>query len=120
MAKLILIRHGQSQWNLDNIFTGWIDIDLTDLGRQEARSAGRKIKDIKLDFGFTSVLRRAIETLELVLEEAYQTNIPVIKDQALNERHYGDLQGLNKTETVEKFGEKQVKLWRRSYDVPPP
>lgn len=120
MAKLILIRHGQSQWNLDNRFTGWIDIDLTNFGREEARSAGRKIKEIKLDYGFTSVLRRAIETLQLVLAEADQIDIPVIQDQALNERHYGDLQGLDKTETAEKFGAEQVKLWRRSYDVPPP
>lgn len=122
MAKLILVRHGQSQWNLENRFTGWIDIPLTDAGREEAADAGRKIKaaGITLDVAFTSVLVRAIDTLTVCLDAAGFPDIPVTKDQALNERHYGDLQGLNKDETAQKFGADQVKIWRRSYDVPPP
>ncbi|MBC8043344.1 MAG: 2,3-bisphosphoglycerate-dependent phosphoglycerate mutase [Rhizobacter sp.] len=120
MSKLVLLRHGQSQWNLENRFTGWVDIDLTEQGRTEARAAGEKIKDIKFDLAFTSVLRRANETLRIVLEVIGQTALSVVKDQALNERHYGGLQGLNKAETAAKFGEAQVKIWRRSFDVPPP
>lgn len=122
MAKLILIRHGQSQWNLENRFTGWIDVPLTEHGVEEAKEAGRKIKaaGIKLDVSFTSVLKRAIDTLAVCLEEAGIENLPVTRDQALNERMYGDLQGLNKDETAEKFGADQVKLWRRSYDIRPP
>jgi 2,3-bisphosphoglycerate-dependent phosphoglycerate mutase len=120
MAKLILIRHGESQWNLENRFTGWVDIALTDKGRAEAKSAGEKIKDIHIDLAYTSVLSRAIETLSIALEAAGQPDVPVVKDQALNERHYGALQGLNKAETAAKYGDAQVKLWRRSYDVPPP
>ena len=122
MAKLILIRHGQSQWNLENRFTGWIDIDLTEAGEEEARTAGTKIKaaDIKMDVAFTSVLKRAIDTLTLCLESSGQTDIPITKHPALNERHYGELQGLNKAETAEKYGDAQVKLWRRSFDVRPP
>src|SRR5579883_2910086 len=122
MAKLVLLRHGQSQWNLENRFTGWIDVPLTEAGMREAEEAGRKIKlaGIHLDEAYTSVLIRAIETLEHCLRAMGQENIPIFQDQALNERHYGDLQGLNKAETAEKFGDEQVKLWRRSYDVRPP
>ncbi len=122
MAKLVLVRHGQSQWNLENRFTGWVDIPLTDAGRQEAIHAGKLIRalGIHFDVAYTSVLVRAIETLEILLSELGQPEIPIRKDQALNERHYGDLQGLNKDEMRRKFGEEQVRLWRRSYDVAPP
>lgn len=119
-SKLILIRHGQSQWNLENRFTGWIDIGLTEKGVLEAKLAGEKIKDVPIHAAFTSVLARAIDTLKHVLEGAGQSNVPFTNAQELNERHYGDLQGLNKAETAQKFGEAQVKLWRRSYDVRPP
>lgn len=122
MAKLILLRHGQSTWNLENRFTGWIDVPLTPQGEEEAREAGQKLKaaGIVPDVAFTSSLVRAHETLRLCLEEAGITSLPTSYAQALNERHYGDLQGLNKAETAEKFGDAQVKLWRRSYDVQPP
>ncbi len=120
MSLLILLRHGQSQWNLENRFTGWIDVPLSAKGEEEARSAGQKLKAYKIDKAYTSVLKRAQETLRLALEEAGKTGIPIEKDQALNERHYGDLQGLNKAETAKKFGEEQVRIWRRSYDVAPP
>ena len=122
MSKLVLVRHGQSQWNLENRFTGWVDIPLTDAGRTEALRAGKSIQalQIRFDVAYTSVLIRAIETLEIILELLNQKDIPVVKDPALNERHYGDLQGLNKDEMKRKFGEEQVKLWRRSYDVAPP
>ncbi len=120
MALLVLIRHGESQWNLENRFTGWIDVPLTDKGREEARRAGEKIRHIRFDKAYTSVLKRAIDTLDIVLHTIGQEGIPVAFDQALNERHYGDLQGLNKAETAEKFGTEQVHLWRRSYDVAPP
>ena len=120
MGKIVLLRHGESQWNLENRFTGWVDIPLTDKGREEARIAGELIKDISFDQGFTSVLIRAIESLEIALRAAGQPNIPVVKDAALNERMYGDLQGLNKDETAKKFGAEQVHIWRRSYDVRPP
>ena len=122
MAHLVLLRHGQSQWNLENRFTGWVDVPLTDLGETEARRAGEKIKTagLRFDRTFTSVLQRAIRTLELVLEVLDQTGLPNERDQALNERHYGDLQGLDKAETAKKFGDEQVRLWRRSYDVAPP
>ena len=122
MAKLILLRHGQSTWNLENRFTGWVDIPLTEQGEVEARESGEKLAaaGIVADEAYTSVLRRAIDTLEICLKAARQEDIPVTYDQALNERHYGDLQGLNKAETAEKFGEAQVMLWRRSYDVQPP
>lgn len=119
MATLVLIRHGQSLWNLENRFTGWIDVPLTDLGRDEARRAGELIRDIRFDVAYTSVLTRAQESLQLVLEKAGQRP-PIIRDPALNERHYGDLSGLNKAETAERYGADQVKLWRRSYDVAPP
>ncbi len=121
MAKLILIRHGESQWNLENRFTGWVDVSLTEKGRREAREAGEKIKSIPIDFGYTSVLYRAIETHILALTSAEQLErVPTYFNKALNERHYGALQGLNKAETAQKFGEEQVKIWRRSYDIPPP
>lgn len=120
MAKLVLIRHGESVWNLENRFTGWIDVDLTEKGKKEATSAGEKIKNIKFDLAYTSVLKRAIDTLTLTLEAAGQTNLPITYDQAINERHYGDLQGKNKAETAKEFGEEQVHIWRRSYDIAPP
>ncbi len=117
---LVLIRHGESQWNLENRFTGWVDVPLSPKGEQEAREAGNKLQAFKFDQAFTSVLSRAINTLDIVLEVLNQTAIPVTKHEALNERMYGELQGLNKADTVEKFGEQQVKLWRRSYDIRPP
>jgi 2,3-bisphosphoglycerate-dependent phosphoglycerate mutase len=122
MYKIVLVRHGQSTWNLENRFTGWTDVGLTDLGRQEAHEAGRLLREggYVFDVAYTSVLRRAIQTLWVVLEEMNLEWIPVEKAWQLNERHYGSLQGLNKAEMAEKFGEAQVKIWRRSYDVPPP
>jgi len=120
MALLILLRHGESQWNLENRFTGWMDVDLSEKGKMEAEEAGRKLQPFHIDKAYTSVLKRAIRTLEIALDAAGKKNIPVVRDQALNERHYGELQGLNKAETAKKFGEKQVHLWRRSYDVAPP
>lgn len=119
MPKLILIRHGQSIWNLENRFTGWVDVPLTAQGEEEARNAGLKLKGMELQVAYTSALTRAQRTLQIILETA-GLNIPTIRDQALNERHYGDLQGLNKDETRAQFGDEQVKIWRRSYDVPPP
>ena len=120
MKQVVLIRHGESQWNLENRFTGWVDVPLSSKGEQEAREAGKKLKAFRFDHAFTSVLTRAIRTLEIVLEVIDQPQLPVEKTQALNERRYGELQGLNKAETAEKYGEAQVKLWRRSYDVRPP
>ena len=120
MATLVLVRHGESQWNLENRFTGWVDVPLTNKGREEARLAGVKIKGIRFDKAYTSVLDRANETLQIVLNVIEQENIPIEKDQALNERHYGDLQGLNKAETSKKYGDQQVHIWRRSYDIAPP
>lgn len=120
MAKLVLLRHGESQWNLENRFTGWVDVPLSPKGEEEAKAAGRKLTGIKFDRAYTSVLKRAIDTLTIVLEVAGQTGIPIEKDKALNERMYGELQGLDKAETAKKFGEQQVKIWRRSFDVPPP
>jgi len=120
MGTLVLIRHGQSQWNLENRFTGWVDIPLTDAGREEARRGAALMKTLRFDRAFTSALQRAQETLRIVLKMLGQSAIPVEQDQALNERHYGDLQGLNKTETAKRFGDQQVLLWRRSYDVAPP
>jgi 2,3-bisphosphoglycerate-dependent phosphoglycerate mutase len=119
---LVLVRHGQSEWNLKNLFTGWRDVDLTEKGVAEARNAGRKLKaqGIKFDVAFTSSLKRAQRTLGLILEELGQTSIPVFKDEALNERDYGDLVGLNKDDARKKWGEEQVHIWRRSYDVAPP
>jgi 2,3-bisphosphoglycerate-dependent phosphoglycerate mutase len=120
MARMVLLRHGESQWNLENRFTGWVDIPLSPKGEEEARTAGVKLAHLRFDCAFVSVLKRAIDTLTIVLETIKQTEIPIEKDQALNERMYGELQGLNKAETAAKFGEQQVKLWRRSFDVRPP
>ena len=122
MHKLVLLRHGESAWNRENRFTGWTDVDLTPKGVEEARSAGRLLKSggYEFDIAFTSVLKRAIRTLWLALEELDRMWLPVEKDWRLNERHYGDLQGLNKAEMAAKFGEEQVLVWRRSYDTPPP
>jgi 2,3-bisphosphoglycerate-dependent phosphoglycerate mutase len=121
-GKLVLCRHGQSDWNLKNLFTGWKDVDLTEQGIQEAVDAGRLLKDMgyEFDLAFTSVLKRAIRTLWIMLDEMDQMWIPVIRDWRLNERHYGALQGLNKAETAAKYGDDQVHIWRRSYDIPPP
>jgi 2,3-bisphosphoglycerate-dependent phosphoglycerate mutase len=120
VGKIVLVRHGQSQWNLENRFTGWVDIGLSDLGRAEAHRAGSQLKGIAFDLAFTSALKRAQETLKILLDEAGCNGIPISEDQALNERHYGDLQGLNKTETAKKYGDAQVHIWRRSYAVKPP
>ena len=120
MARLILLRHGESQWNLENRFTGWVDVPLSPRGIQEAKDAGEKLRSFTFDRAFTSVLARANETMRLALEAIGQTGIPVEKDKALNERMYGELQGLNKDETAKKYGDAQVKIWRRSYDVRPP
>ena len=118
---LVLVRHGQSEWNLKNLFTGWKDPDLTEQGVKEARQAGQSLKEMKLDFdeAFTSDLTRAQKTLDLMLEEMDET-LPITRNQALNERDYGDLTGMNKDEARKQFGEEQVHIWRRSYDVPPP
>jgi 2,3-bisphosphoglycerate-dependent phosphoglycerate mutase len=122
MPTLVLLRHGQSQWNLENRFTGWWDVDLSDQGIAEARAAGELLcaKGFDFDLCFTSVLTRAIRTLHLVLHEMDQLWLPVTKNWQLNERHYGGLTGLNKQEMIEKVGAEQVKIWRRSYDIPPP
>ncbi len=120
--KLVMMRHGQSVWNREDLFTGWTDVDLTELGVEEARKAGRRLKEAGFDFDVchTSVLKRAIKTLHLALEEMDRLWLPVTKDWRLNERHYGGLQGLNKTQTAAKHGAEQVHVWRRSYDIPPP
>lgn len=122
MAKLVFIRHGQSEWNLKNLFTGWVDVNLSEKGEQEAKEAGRKLKEagIEFDQAYTSVLTRAIKTLHFALEESGQLWVPETKTWRLNERHYGALQGQNKADAAEKFGEEQVHIWRRSYDVLPP
>jgi len=122
MYKLVLIRHGESTWNLENRFTGWTDVGLTELGRDEARAAGRLLREggFAFDVAYTSVLKRAVHTLNLVLDELGMDWLPVHKAWQLNERHYGALQGLNKTEMAKQYGEAQVKIWRRSYDTPPP
>ena len=120
MPRLVLLRHGESQWNLENRFTGWVDVPLSPRGVQEAKNAGEKLRPYRFDRAFTSVLQRANETLRLALEVIGQTAVPTEKDKALNERMYGELQGLNKAETAKKYGEDQVKIWRRSYDVRPP
>ncbi|TAA21806.1 2,3-diphosphoglycerate-dependent phosphoglycerate mutase [Pseudoxanthomonas winnipegensis] len=119
---LVLLRHGQSEWNLSNRFTGWVDVDLTEQGRAEAAAAGKLMKEegLKFDVAYTSVLKRAIHTLQGALKEMDQDWLPVHKSWRLNERHYGALQGLDKAETAAKHGEEQVKIWRRSYDIPPP
>ena len=120
--RLVLLRHGESVWNKENLFTGWTDVDLSDKGREETRSAGRLMRDEGLDFDvcYTSFLKRAIHTLNLALEEMDREWLPVTKAWQLNERHYGALQGLNKADTAAKYGEEQVKIWRRSYATPPP
>ena len=122
MYKIVLIRHGESTWNLENRFTGWTDVDLTPTGVSQAMSAGKLLKaeGYAFDLAFTSVLKRAIHTLWHALDEMDSTWIPVVKDWRLNERHYGALQGLNKTETAKQYGDEQVLVWRRSYDTPPP
>lgn len=120
MPILILVRHGQSLWNLENRFTGWVDVPLTEQGEEEARRAGEMIKPYQVDVAYTSALRRAQNTLAIILEQSGKEYVPVIRDQALNERDYGDLSGLNKDDMREKYGEEQVHIWRRSYDVAPP
>lgn len=120
--NLVLVRHGESDWNRENRFTGWTDVDLSDTGRQEARTAGELLREGGFDFDicYTSYLKRAIHTLEIVLDELDRAWLPVVKSWRLNERHYGALQGLNKADTARKYGEQQVKIWRRSFDVQPP
>ena len=122
MTKLVLVRHGESEWNKLNLFTGWTDVDLSEKGHEEAKAAGRLLKAEGYDFDvcYTSYLKRAIHTLNHILDEMDRVWLPVIKTWKLNERHYGALQGLNKSETAEKYGEDQVKIWRRSFDVKPP
>jgi 2,3-bisphosphoglycerate-dependent phosphoglycerate mutase len=122
VRKLVLLRHGESTWNRENRFTGWTDVDLSERGREEARDGGRLLREggYVFDVAYTSVLKRAIRTLWIALDELDQMWIPVFKSWRLNERHYGGLQGLNKAETAEQHGEAQVKIWRRSYDIPPP
>lgn len=120
MAFLTLLRHGESQWNLENRFTGWVDVDLSPRGELEARAAGAVLRDVPIDVVFTSALTRAQRTARIALDVAGKTERPTHRSEKLNERHYGDLQGLNKAETAKQYGEEQVKIWRRSYDVPPP
>lgn len=120
MSVLVIVRHGQSQWNLENRFTGEVDITLTPLGEEEAKNAGKLLRSYSFDEAFTSVLKRAIRTLEIILKELDRTDITVVKASALNERNYGDLQGLNKAEVERKYGAEQLLLWRRSYEVAPP
>src|SRR4051812_20198110 len=122
MPTLVLLRHGESDWNRENRFTGWTDVDLSDRGLEEAMESGRQLREagFVFDVAYTSVLKRAIRTLWIALDELGQMWLPVEKSWRLNERHYGALQGLDKAETAAKFGEQQVKIWRRSYDVPPP
>ena len=120
MADLILLRHGQSQWNLENRFTGWVDVPLSPKGEEEARAAGEKLRGRRIDEIFTSVLKRAEDTAKLALATAGIDGVPVERDAALNERMYGDLQGLNKAEAAKRWGDAQIKIWRRSYDVQPP
>lgn len=119
-GTLVLVRHGQSQWNLENRFTGWVDVHLTPDGEAEAAHAGELLRGYHFDHAFTSALTRAQETLRIILETSGQPDVPVERSEALNERHYGDLQGLNKAETAQKFGEAQVNQWRRGYRVQPP
>jgi len=120
MPNLILLRHGQSQWNLENRFTGWEDVELSDAGREEARRAGEKLRDLQIDTVYTSALKRAINTASIALDAAGKKGMPTIVDPALNERNYGDLQGLNKAETALKYGDEQVHAWRRSFSIRPP
>ena len=120
MSQLVIFRHGQSVWNLENKFTGWVDVALTEKGIEEAKAAGQKLKGIIFNEGYASDLKRAQDTLKIALQVSGQPNIPITNNKALNERMYGDLQGLNKKETAEKFGDEQVHIWRRSYDIAPP
>ena len=122
MMKLVLVRHGESEWNKLNLFTGWMDVDLSEKGHEEAKQAGRTLREEGYDFDicYTSYLKRAIHTLQHILDEMDRNWLPVVKSWKLNERHYGALQGLNKSETAEKYGEQQVKIWRRSFDIKPP
>jgi 2,3-bisphosphoglycerate-dependent phosphoglycerate mutase len=120
MPYLTILRHGQSTWNLENRFTGWVDVELSEQGVHEAVQAGLRLADTAIDVVFTSVLQRAVHTANLALEQTHRQALPTHRSDALNERHYGDLQGLNKAETSEKYGAEQVHLWRRSYNVPPP
>lgn len=120
MSQLVIFRHGQSVWNLENKFTGWVDVALTEKGIEEAKAAGQKLKGIHFSEGYSSDLKRAQDTLKIALEVSGQSNIPITYNKALNERMYGDLQGLNKAETAAKFGDEQVHIWRRSYDIAPP
>src|SRR4051812_35543541 len=120
MAQLVIFRHGQSIWNLENKFTGWVDVDLSPKGIEEAKSAGAKLKGFAFDYAYASDLKRAQKTLALALESSGHAPVTPIHNQALNERMYGDLQGLDKNETAKKYGEEQVKIWRRSYDIQPP
>lgn len=120
MPTLAIVRHGQSLWNLENRFTGWVDVPLTELGREEARLAGERLRDVHFDVAYTSRLSRAEHTLQIITDTAGLEDLPVIRDEALNERHYGDLQGLNKADTAAKYGDEQVRIWRRSFATPPP
>lgn len=120
MPLLVIVRHGQSLWNLENKFTGWVDVDLSEKGQHEAKLAGEKLKDYNFDKAYTSDLKRAQQTLNIILDTLHEKNIPIEKDKALNERMYGDLQGMNKNEMRKKYGEDQVHIWRRSYDIAPP
>lgn len=120
MPLLVIVRHGQSAWNLENRFTGDVDVDLTPQGEEEARSAGRKLTGIPFSHCFTSILKRAEETLSLIMQEAGQPNLPISRDKALNERSYGQLQGLNKAAIAQQYGDEQVAIWRRSYSIKPP
>ncbi|MBI4386147.1 MAG: 2,3-diphosphoglycerate-dependent phosphoglycerate mutase [Elusimicrobia bacterium] len=120
MSKLVLVRHGQSQWNLENRFSGWVDVPITEEGRREAHRAAQSLAGMRFDVAFTSALARAQQTLDIILADLKQEGIPIHRDAAINERHYGALQGLNKAETAERFGAAQVHIWRRSYDVAPP
>jgi 2,3-bisphosphoglycerate-dependent phosphoglycerate mutase len=119
-AKLVIVRHGQSEWNAQNKFTGWVNVDLAPKGIAEAKEAGEKLKGFKFDKGFTSALLRAQKTLQLALEVSGQSDLEVVENEKLNERMYGDLQGMNKDEARKEFGEEQVHIWRRSFDTPPP
>jgi 2,3-bisphosphoglycerate-dependent phosphoglycerate mutase len=120
VPTLAIVRHGQSLWNLENRFTGWVDVPLTEQGREEARLAGERLRGVHFDVAYTSRLSRAEDTLRIIVDTAGFADLPVIRDEALNERHYGDLQGLNKADTAAKYGDEQVRIWRRSYATPPP
>lgn len=120
MSKLVIVRHGQSQWNKENKFTGWVDVDLAEKGREEAKEAGLLLSDMNFDYAYTSALKRAQNTLDIILNESKYNGVPIERDEALNERMYGDLQGKDKDEARKEFGEDQVLIWRRSFDIAPP